>query len=130
MDQYAKAVIEAADRWLAAVDDAVMDAGEAARTNSETVVALAAAVKEWRQNRSHFSIFSPHHGTEARQRVLDLPTAAAFSSAPYSGRPAALAAAAGPAQVPAGRASPATAGSGRVRSSRAAGGRGWRGRLR
>jgi hypothetical protein len=54
-----------------------MDAGEAARTNSEAVVALAAAVKEWRQNRSHFSIFSAHHGTEARGRVLDLPTAAA-----------------------------------------------------
>jgi hypothetical protein len=76
MDQYAKAVIEAADRWLAAVD-AITDAGEAVRTNSEAVVTLAEAVKEWQQNRSHFSIFSPHHGTEARQRVLDLPTAAA-----------------------------------------------------
>jgi hypothetical protein len=68
MDKYVVAVIEAADRWLAAVD---ADAGEPARSNSEAVVALAAAVKDWRQNRSCFSIFSPYHGSEAWQRVLD-----------------------------------------------------------
>jgi hypothetical protein len=95
MGQYAKAVIEAADRWLVAVDE-VMDASEAARTNSEAVVALAAAVKEWRQNRRHFSIFGPHNGTEAQQQVVDLPIAGASLRA---SRPAASAAAAVPAAV-------------------------------
>ena len=70
MNKYGAAVIEAADRWLAAVD-AITDPGKAVRTNSEAVVDLAAAVREWRQHRSHFSIFSPHHGSEARQRDLD-----------------------------------------------------------
>ena len=64
MDKYGAAVIEAADRWLAAVD-AVADPGEVVRTNSETVVGLAAAVNEWRQHRSHFSIFSPYRGPAA-----------------------------------------------------------------
>jgi hypothetical protein len=76
MDKYATAVIEAADRWLVAVDE-VMNAGDAASTNFEAVVALAAAVKEWRQNRRHFSIFSPHNHAEAQQQVLDLPIAGA-----------------------------------------------------
>jgi hypothetical protein len=70
MDKYATAVIEAADRWLAAVDE-VMDAGEAARPNSEAVVAFAAAVKEWRQNRatSPFSALT----TKAFMRCISPP---------------------------------------------------------
>jgi hypothetical protein len=68
MDKYVAAVIEAADGWLAAVD---ANTGEAARSNSEAVVTLAAAVKEWRKNRNCFSIFSPYKGSEARRRFLD-----------------------------------------------------------
>jgi hypothetical protein len=70
MDKYGAAIIEAADRWLAAID-AVADIEQPARTNSEAAVALAVAVKEWRQNRSHFSVFSPSDVGEARQLVLD-----------------------------------------------------------